>query len=293
MPLTEVKPPGAPRPLIVALAVIVLGALSLVVWKQKGASRDSVAEPPGNSVQAVHEPQAPVVASTPATPDTNITAASVLDALDQWLAQHKNFHAQIELSLPSGTIMGKMDVYSVTEGASGETVRLKAEMYLPQKMQYQAQKKNGKLVAYFPHTDQLVEEELTNMVAAMPALPVSHSDLKSLLKLSRSSFAEASPEARVVTMVINMDSLHLSDTSGDVYVSLRTDNQGKLLGTEEQLQGQRLITKINFLSFDRDAVAASAPDLPGGKTARTNITVQAAMKAEILSTFNKPIGIKI
>jgi hypothetical protein len=262
MPLTEVKPPGVPRPLIVALAVLVLGALSLLVWKQKGASRDSVAEPPANSAQAVQAPQSPV-------------------------------DAQIELSLPSGTIMGKMDVYSVTEGASGETVRLKADIYLPQKIQYQAQKKNGKLVAYFPHTDQLVEEDLTNMLATMPALPVSHSDLKSLLKLSRSSFAEASPEARVVTMVINMDSLHLSDTSGDVYVSLRTDNQGKLLGTEEQVQGQRLITKINFFSFDRDAVAASAPDLPGGKTARTNITVQAAMKAEILSTFNKPIGIKI
>ncbi len=52
MPLTEAKPPQAPRPLLVVLAILVLGALSLLVWKQKGHSGNSVSEPPANVVQA-------------------------------------------------------------------------------------------------------------------------------------------------------------------------------------------------------------------------------------------------
>jgi hypothetical protein len=292
MPSSDSKPPVA-RPLLIVLALIVLGAVIVVGLKLTG----HIGQTQSNQVQVVTAPSQPASNATTAAqsvfPGTPISAATVLEAIDQWLAQHPNYHSSVETVLPSGTVMGKMDVYGYVDGTNGEVVRMKAQMMVPEAVDYQAEKENGKLDVYFPKTDQLIEPDMSKMLVTMPALAANQSGLKGLLKLAKSSFAESSEDLRVATMVFSAEALHLPDTSGDVYISLRSDNEGKLLGVEEQAQGQRLLTVIKYLSFDRDLVMRDAPAFPVGKVAVTNKTLQAAMKEEILSMGSKPLRTKI
>ena len=297
MPATDNKPPRPQRYGLMALFGVVL--LAAVVWLKVGNHRSGPrGEPPRTNVpaNAPTPSTANKPASVPVPPGTVITSEEVLGKLDGWLAKNENYHAQVESALPSGTVMGRMDVFAFTDGTNGQIVRLKAEMFLPQAVQYQAQKQNGKLEIYFPKSDQLVESDAAKMLASMPSVPVlaaNQTGLSSLLKLARSSFAEASADLRVVTLVLNMQTMNMPGASGDLYLSLRTDDQGKLLGLEERAMGQRLITTLKYLSFDRDLIIRDAPVIPPGRVAVTNKTLQAAMQEEILRNMNKPIGTKI
>jgi len=274
-----------------------LGVFCLIALKVVGYWHGSRTEPVGNTVQANPAPLVSATnaaaATSPAPPGTLISAEQVLDKLDTWLAKNPNYHALVESALPSGTVMGRMNVFAYTEATHGQVVRMKAEVFLPQAIQYQAQKQNGKLEVYFPRSDQLIEADTTKMLATMPAIAANQSGLKGLLKLAHRSFAEASADLRVVTLVLNAEALNLPDTGGDIYLSLRTSDQGKLLGVEQQAHGQRLITTVKYLSFDRDGVARDAPAMPVGRVAVTNVTLQAAMKEEALHVMNKRLGKKI
>ncbi len=227
----------------------------------------------------------------PVAPGTVISAEEVLDQLDAWLTENPNYHALVESALPSGTVMARMDVFAYTDATNGRVFRMKAQMFLPQALQYQAQKQNGKLEVYFPRTDQLIEADTAKMLAAMPALAANQSGMKGLLKLARSSFAEASADLRVATLVLNTKALNMDDM-GDIYLSFRTNDKGKLLGIDQKAHGQRVITTLKYLSFDRDLVLRDAPAMPAGRVAVTNKSFQAAMQEEFLHT-TKTQGTKI
>jgi hypothetical protein len=290
MPSNDVKPTKM-QPVFIALGVLL--SAGLIALKVGGYFQRPQPAPVVSAVRIAPTTNNVVVTSKPVAPGTAISAESVLDSVDKWLAQHPTYHAYIETSLPSGTVMSKMDVYAYVDGTNGQIARMKSVMFLPQQIEYRMQKQNGKLEAYFPNTDQLVEEDVSKLLLSMPVLAANGSSVKGLLKLARSSFAEASADLRVVTVVVNAAALQLKDTSGDFYLSLRSDDEGKPLGVEEQAWGQRAICKIKYLSFDRDAVAFNAPAMPAGKVVNANKTLQQAMKEEILQAVNKRLGMKI
>jgi hypothetical protein len=295
MPSTDSEPPRSRRPIVVALAVVVLGVLSLIGLRLGGHFPGSQTAPLGSTVEANKNNLASATnvaaAPGPVSPGTVISSEVVLDKLDAWMAEHPNYHALVESALPSGTVMARMDVFTYMDGTNGRVFRMKAQMFMPQAIQYQAQRKNGKLEVYFPKSDQLIEADTAKMLAAMPALAANQSGMKGLLKLARSSFAEGSADLRVVTLVLNTKALNMDDM-GDIYLSLRTDDQGKLLGIDQKAHGQRVITTLKYISFDRDLVSRDAPNLPAGKVAVTNKSFQAAMQEEFLH-ITKAQGTKI
>jgi hypothetical protein len=295
MPKTESNPPRGASARIIVFAVAGLLGICLIGLYLGGYFHGSQpvqqTEVAGTPVQTA--PPSPVPAPGPAAPGTVVTAGEVLDKLDAWLKKNPNYHALVETTLPNGAVMGRMDVFALAGSASGQVLRISAQMFLPQMLRYQAKKQNGKLDVYFPVSDQLVEADAAKMIATLPTVAANQTGVKGLLKMAKSSFAEASADLRVVTMVFNAETLNLPETSGDIYLSLRTNDQGKLLGVEEQAQGQRLITSVKYVSFDRDLIAREAPELPAGKVAVTNKTLQAAMKEEALHIINKPLGTKI
>jgi hypothetical protein len=282
---------------MMALSVIIVGLICWIGLRIGGYWHASGPEPLTNVVRAAQSPSAkvPSLATNPGIvpPGTAISSEEVLDKLTLWLAQNPNYHALVETTLPSGTVMGRMDVFAYTNATNGEILGMKDKMFLPQAIEFQGQKKNGKLVVYFPGIDQLIEADTTKMLASMPAMAGNQSGMKGLLKLARSSFAEASADLRVATLVLSAETLNLPETSGDIYLSVRTNDRGKLLSVEEQAQGQRLISTVKYLTFDRDTVMREAPVLPVGRVAVTNKTLQAAMKEEALQVLNKHLGTKI
>lgn len=295
MPPESKQPSRRFRPLIffTALAVICVATYKLT---RPQAQRS---ETPKTVAQAAH-PAPPVLSAPrsnplpqPAIPGTKISAEEVLDKLDKWLAENPNYHAIVETTFPNGNMLGKLDVFTYTNGAAGTVVRMKGEILAPQSVQFQAQKQNGKLQVYFPKTNRLIEPSSTNLLGSIPGLGPNPVGMKPLLKLARSTFAEASADLEVATLVISSESLKLPETSGDIYLSVRINSQGRLLGIEEAAQGQRIISKIKYLSFDRALVARTAPTLPVGKVVVSDKTLQDAMKDEARTVINKPLGTKI
>jgi hypothetical protein len=295
MSSSDLKPRGS-RPSLVFLAVLFLGVVGVIAYRMAAppAHAPVVSNPPAAASNFNSSNIAGLTASSNTIPlGTPISAALVLGDIDKWMAQHPDYHAAVETTLPSGTLMGKMDVYTYADAAQGQVLRLNAEMFVPQDIRYQAEKQSNMLEVYFPGTDHLIETDTSKLLLTMPALAAHQNSMTSLLKLARSSFAEASADLRVATLVLDSAALNLPETTGDIYLSLRTNEKGELLGVDEKAQGQRVITTIKYLSFDRSTVMRNAPVIPAGKVPMTNETMQAAMKAEILRSINKPLGRKI
>jgi hypothetical protein len=228
-----------------------------------------------------------------AAPGTLVSAESVLDKLEKWTTSNPNYHAFMHTTFPNGSLISRIEVFTYTNATKGSVVRIKGQVLVPQEVTFQAEKENGKLQVYFPKTDQLIAADTAKMMAAMPAMMSSPSGIKSLLKLARNTFAEASADLEVVTMVMAPEALGMPTNNGEAYLSVRIDNQGRLLGTEQQAQGMRVISTMQYLSFDHDLVARGSPALPSGKTARTDKTLQKAMEEEARAMINKPLGTKI
>src|ERR1051325_549083 len=230
----------------------------------------------------------------PVAPGTLISAEEVLGKLDAWMASHPNYHAVVESAIFGGGVVGKMEVFAYTNGTAGTTVKVRADIFVPQAVKFQAQKENGKLRVFFPRSGQLIEPDNASLSGSVPGAALDHSGMAALLKLARNSFAEASADLRVVTLVVSAEVLKLSGFSGDVYLSIRTDLEGRLLGLEEQSQGLRIVTTMRYLSFDRDRGTQEAPSLAPGMVATTGKPLEQAMDEEARLTMNKPLlGTKI
>jgi hypothetical protein len=301
MPSADSQPPNGSRYGIILLTIIVLG-IGAVVAFQKKANHPSDKAPVATATNAVLVTQPPATIVTnitatsapqPAAPGTIVSAEEVLSKVDKWLAEHPNYHLNAVTSFPNGSIVGKMDVFSYTNEAEGSVVAMTAQMSSPQSIEFKGVKKNGKLQVYFPISDQIIEPDLAQSMAAMPVMGGANGG-KALLKLAKSSFAEASADLEVATLVLNTETLKMSETpSTDIYLSIRINNQGELLGIDEQVQGQRILTTMKYVTFDRDTVAREAPALPLGKLAVTNKSLEQAMQEEVRLVINKPLRTKI
>jgi hypothetical protein len=236
---------------------------------------------------------APAVSPQPTAPGTLISAEEVLAKVDKWLAEHPNYHATAVSAFPNGTIMGKIDLFAYTNAVAGSVTALSAQIYIPQAIDFVGVKKDGKFKAYFPATDQLVEQDLSQAMASVPVL-AGAPGFKALLKLAKNSYAEASADLEVATLVLNSKDLKLGDLPDtDIYLSIRSNNQGQLLGMDQLTGGGRIMTTMQYVTFDPATVIQGAPVLPAGKTVETNKTVQQVMRDEISLVSKKPLGKKI
>ncbi len=238
-------------------------------------------------------PAVPSAPPTPLPPGTVVSAPEVLARLDNWILAHPSYHAMVETSVFGGGVVGRMDVFAYDDGAAGQTVRVKAVLFLPQQLIFIAERQHGKVQVYFPRSGQLIQPDSSSMMLSLPGLAANETGMTALLKLARNTFAEASEDLRVVTFVVNADSLKLPLMSGDIYLSVRTDMDGRLLGMEEEAQGVRVISTMKYLSFDKEAVARGAPSLPAGKTTVAVKTFQKAMEEEARLVMNKPLSSKL
>jgi hypothetical protein len=295
MPTPDSRPPGRSGPVVLLSTLAAIAVIALVGYRLSHShsspqqSRETLSQPQTTVAQtqgAAAEPQ-------PAAPGTPISAAEVLDKLGAWVAEHPNVHSIIETSIFGGGTVSKMEIFAYTNEVEGETVRVKAEILLPQALQFQAQNANGKVQVFFPRSGQLIEPDISGMLASMPSLAANGPGVGALLKLARSTFAESSADLRVVTLVIDTEALHLPFTSGDIYLSFRTDINGKLLGIEEQAQGTRVISTMHYVTFDKAQVMRDAPSMPSSVVV-TGKSFQQAMAEEARLVMNKQlIGTKI
>lgn len=280
------------RALGLFLAVTALGVLALIGF-HLARTRHPVAaqsKAKGNNLAA------PAVLSSvpkPLPPGTLVSAPEVLARLDNWILAHPNYHAIVETSVFGGGVVGRMDIFAYDNGTTGQTVKVKAVLFLPQELSFIAQRQHGKLQVYFPRSGQLIEPDSSSMMLSVPEMAANETGMTALLKLARNTFAEASEDLRVVTFVVNANSLKLPLLSGDIYLSVRTDMEGRLLGMEEEAQGVRVISKMTYLSFDKAAVTRGAPSLPAGKLTVAAKTFQKAMEEEARLVMNKPLSTKI
>lgn len=293
-------PTFGPRPFRLPVALLLLGGVALAgalgwLGYHRLHSPNPATTTPAALVEQRREPAAmdspaPLPA---AVPGTLVSAEEVLNKLGAWVASHPNCHSVIETSFANGGMLGKMEVFAWTNDVDKETVKVKANIYLPQALQFEAQNDNGKVQVYFPRSGQVVEPDLSSALLSMPSFAANQRGIEALLKVARTTFAEASADLRVVTLVLSAETLKLPFMTGDIYLSFRTDINGKLLGMEEQAQGTRIISKMRYLSFDKDQVMRQAPTLPS-KLVATGKSLQQAMEEEARLVMNKPlVGTKI
>lgn len=229
----------------------------------------------------------------PAAPGTLISAESVLTKVDKWMAEHPNYHVVAVSAFPNGTIMGKMEVFAYTNAAAGNVTAISAQVFLPQSVDFVGVKKDGKFKVYFPRTDQLVEEDLSKAMTSVPVL-AGASGFKALLKVAKNSYAEASADMEVATLVLNSQALKLGDMpSTDIFLSVRASNRGELMALDEQTGAGHIATTMQYVTFDLPTIAHEAPVLPAGKTVKTNKTVQQALQDEMRLVSSKQLGNKI
>ncbi|HZV36455.1 MAG TPA: hypothetical protein VFB72_17900 [Verrucomicrobiae bacterium] len=299
MPSADSKKTSGSQFIRILLTLSVLGIIAVLSyeWVTSHQQKDSQKSVATNHV-IVQQRVPAVVAMTnsgpaPAAPGTPISAESVLAKVDKWVAEHPNYHVAAVTAFPNGTIMGKMDVFAYTNATAGKVTALSAQLFLPQAIGFVGVKKDGKFLVYFPDTDQLVQQDLNQAMAAVPAL-AGASGFKALLKVAKNSYAEASADLEVATLVLNSQTLKLGDLpSTDIYLSIRSNNQGQLLGLDQQTGAGHIMTTMQYVSFDLPTIAHEAPMLPAGKTVVTNKTVQQALQDEMRLVSRKPLGKKI
>ena len=293
MPTVDSKPRRRSSPIILLLALLLIGTVCFVglkVAKRQPQSQSSAANTqPATLAPAIKLADAP----KPAEPGTLISADEVLGKLDTWIAAHPNYHATYVTAFANGAVMSKMDVFAYTNAPTGEIVKIKADVFLPQTLQFLAKKENGKLQVYFPRSNQLIEPDTAKMLLSLPAAVANQSGMKAMAKLAKFTFAEASADLQVVTLLLNNHALNLPDNAGDVFLSIRSNNEGKLLGMGVQAQGEHMVLTVKYLTFDRNLVSQEAPNLPAGKVAVTNKTLEKAMQEEARLIMDKPLGTKI
>ena len=285
------KPPRSFRPLSTVLAILAVAGAVCVVGVRANRSRHPAPAPASqNQSQPASVSQA---SPEPAVPGTPVSAEEVLGKLGTWVAAHPNCHSVIETSILGGGMLGRMEVFAWTNGVDKETVKVKANIYLPQALQFEAQNENGKVQVYFPRSGQMIEPDLSSALLSMPSFAANRPGIEALLKVAKNTFAEASADLRVVTLVLSAESLKLPFMTGDIYLSFRTDINGQLLGMEEQAQGTRIISRMRYVTFDKALVIRSAPSLPTNLVA-TGKSLQQAMQEEARLVMNKPlVGTKI
>jgi hypothetical protein len=296
MPTLGSRPPRRSGPVVLLSTLVALAVVAWIGWRISLA-RHALPEPQKQAAAQAGSsvPQVSTTATTPqpVAPGTSISAAEVLHTLGAWVAEHPNVHSIIETSIFGGGLISKMDVFAYTNDVEGEIVRVKADIRLPQAVQFQAQNSNGKVQIFFPRSGQLIEPDISGMLASMPTLAANGPGVGALLKLARTTFAESSADLRVVTLVIDTEALHLPFTSGDIYLSFRTDINGKLLGIEEQAQGTRVISTMHYVTFDKAQVMHDAPSMPPSVVV-TGKSFQQALEEEARLVMNKPlVGTKI
>lgn len=304
--MADSSPPKRLRPLrfilaLVALSLVCIGLVEL--WPKGKPERQPVADtakPTAPVASAATSAPAPATATAAKSvwPGTPVSPQQVLEDMGHWRAEHPNMHAVVETSSATGTVLARVEVFARTNGAGAETVNVKSDVFLPaapQPMQFQAQVENGKLRAYFPRSNQVIEMDSSSATITVPGMAAgSQAAVTDLLKFARTSFGEASADLRVVTMVLSPEALNLPAAPSDIYLSLRTDMQGKLLGTETVTPGTRVVSTMRYVSFDRDQVVHDAPAFPTGKVPTAGKSFQSAMEEEARLVMNKSIaGTKI
>ncbi len=289
MPFTLPRLPRRLRPWAGLCAGLAVAAAAWLGLKWGPSAHHAPAPPPAATHGLGASSAGQAVASHPVPPGTAITAEEVLGRMDSWMSAHPNCHSVIETSVFGGGTISRVEVFSFTNVLGERSVRVKADILLPQPVQLQAQNENGKVQVYFPRSGRLLEPDISGMVLSMPGYAAEQSGINTLLKLARNSFAEASADLRVATLALNAESLKLPYLTGDIYLSFRTDLEGKLLGVEQQAQGSRIISKVRYVTFDRELVMRHAPVLPADKVALTGKSLQQAMEEELRLSINKPL----
>ncbi len=297
----EEQPSKRSNPIVILLALIAFGLVCFFGFKS--ADRHEVpAEKKGGVVGGaiVGAPETIISSHSGASASAaagsgsaRVNAEQVLGQIDDWLAAHPNYHAKYETAFFGGGLLSRMDVYARSNSPGVSVTDIEAEMFSPQAVKFQARKTNGKLQVYFPRSDQMIEPDLAKMLLSMPAIASGQSGMKALLKLSRLTFAEQGEDLQVATLLLKNDDVNLPTNAGDVYLSIRSNNDGRMIGMQVQAQGERMALTIKYLSFDREEVAKDAPSMPDGKSPLTNKTLKAAMEDEARLVISKPLIPKI
>lgn len=294
MPTPDSGPQSRSGPWVILSILLAIFVIALVGSRlsQSGSSKPP-AETANQAQNSSPQTQNVAAASQAVAPGTPISAGEVLDQLGAWVAQHPNVHSMIETSVAGGGVVSKLEVFAYTNDLEGEIVRVKADILLPQALQFQAQNANGKVQVFFPRSGQLIEPDVAGALASMPSLAANGPGVGTLLKLARTTYAESSADLRVVTLVIDAEALKLPFATGDIYLSFRTDINGKLLGMEEQAQNTRIISTMHYVTFDKAQVMRDAPAMPS-RVVVTGKSLQQAMEEEARLVMNKPlVGTKI
>jgi hypothetical protein len=272
--------------LALALVVIAFFGYKIVSSRQRLVSTDTTQQVLATNV---------VLNPKMVAPGTMVTAEAVLDKMDQWHVQHPNYHSILTSVNPKGAMISKMEVFSYTNGNNDTIVKFKGQVFaLTPNLEFQGFKENGKLRVYFPRSGQLIEPDTTEDLLFMPNMPGKYSSAKDLLKVARSSFAEASADMEVATLAVKSETVKVPTAlTGDIYISFRINTEGKLLGIEEQAQGQQITSNMKYLSFDREVVMRDSPVQPTGITITTNKTLMKTMQEEVQNAAAKPLNQKI
>ena len=297
MPSAQTRPPGGSRSVLILLTIIALGIIAFAGYEGvnhlRGKRATVVASTSDQVSASINVANISSPPPKPAAPGTLISAEEVLARVDKWMAEHPNYHLTSVSAFPNGNIMGKMDVFSYTNASTGNFTAISAQVFTPQAVDFIGVKKDGKFQIYFPGTDQLVEQDLSQAMASVPVM-AGASGFKALLKVAKNSYAEASADLQVATLVLNTQTLKLGELpSEDIYLSIRASNRGELMGIDEQTGAGRVMTTMKYVTFDLPTIAREAPVLPAGKIVAKNMTLQQALQNEVRLVSKKPLGKKI
>ena len=276
--------------LIAGLGLLALSVLSYAVCRRIFAHPENKPA----SIAQVSTATNVTINPTLVAPGTVVSAEGVLEKLDKWHAAHPNYHSILTTTYPNGSVISKTEIFAFTNNNEA-IVKFKSQVYaLTPNLEFLGAKENGKLQVYFPRSNLLLEPNMADDLLFMPNMPGNFSAAKDMLKIARSSFAEASTDMEIATLAVRSETFKVPhELTGDVFISFRINTEGKLLSIEEQAQGQQFSLNMKYLSFDRELVMRDAPVMPTGMIAITNKTFMKTMQEEVENAAPKPLNHKI
>jgi len=270
---------------LAGVAVLFVSAV-LVVTRSKPTPpvHDVGAGKPSISTNSIDEAASAVLAGGDSSPDVAVLMAR----MSEWRVSHPSYHVLVETT--GKELASRSEVYRLVDDKGDWTSRMRNDMTKPVKLSYVVQADKERLRAFFPQSNQVVGiATQAEMLKGLLQLGWTGGEVRPdlLLKLARASFVEVGTNFTALTLVFPGATFHLPPIAKEVFVTIKLDPAGKPLELEQLTLGQRVISRLTYLTNDPGQWSQAAPTIPEGARFVSK-TFQQVVQEEVILASNKP-----
>jgi hypothetical protein len=272
---------GKSRPTWGALGVafLVTAVVGSMLYFQ-GRSRRAPSAPPARPVVVATNAVSPPVAATPAKPSPDV--AHLLDLMQHWRLEHPYYHALVETT--GSDVSCTAEVFNYLSVDGHQETRIKTRMFKPNALAFVALAETNRVVAYFPKSNQAVEmfnsSDAKKLLVQMGWTTTTQFDPMLIFKLAQVSFVETGDDFLALTLVFPPQSFSFPPAGGNLFWTIKLDSKGKVLGVEQLVLGNRVVSKLTYFDEDQANISKLAPEIPA-RAIRSRKSFREAVQDEV------------